>query len=36
MYMMINDIVGEKRIDLSYPIKGKDTAVFSMLSGNIQ
>ena len=24
MYITINDIIGEKRIDLSYPIKGKD------------
>ena len=48
MYITINDIIGEKRIDLSYPIKGKDgpcgpgvaqrphIAVFSMLSNNAQ
>ena len=36
MYIMINDIIGEKRIDLSYPIKGKDIAVVSMLSNNAQ
>ena len=24
MYITINDIIGSKRIDLSYPIKGKD------------
>ena len=24
MYITINDIIGEKRIDLSYPIKGKE------------
>ena len=41
MYITINDIIGEKRIDLSYPIKGRDgsaeeiTAV-SMLSDNVQ
>ena len=29
-------IIDEKRIDLSYPIKGKDIAVFSMLGDNIQ
>ena len=36
MYITINDIIGEKRIDLSYPIKGKDIAVVSMLSDNVQ
>ena len=36
MYITINDIIGEKRIDLSYPIKGKDIAVVSMLSSNVQ
>ena len=45
MYMTINDIIGEKRIDLSYPIKGKeapegphsmDIAGVSMLSDNVQ
>ena len=45
MYITINDIIGEKRIDLSYPIKGKealegphsvDIAVVSMLSNNVQ
>ena len=36
MYITINDIIGEKRIDLSYPIKGKETAVVSMLSDNVQ
>ena len=36
MYITINDIIGEKRIDLSYPIKGKDIAVVSMLSENVQ
>ena len=36
MYITINDVVGEKRIDLSYPIKGKDIAVVSMLSDNVQ
>ena len=42
---MINDIIGEKRIDLSYPIKGREApegprsseiAVVSMLSDNVQ
>ena len=36
MYITINDVIGEKRIDLSYPIKGKDIAVISMLSDNVQ
>ena len=36
MYITINDIIGEERIDLSYPIKGKDIAVVSMLSDNVQ
>ena len=36
MYITINDIIGEKGIDLSYPIKGKDIAVVSMLSDNVQ
>ena len=36
MYITINDIIGEKRIDLSYPIKGKEIAVISMLSSNVQ
>ena len=36
MYITINDIIGEARIDLSYPIEGKEIAVVSMLSDNIQ
>ena len=45
MYITINDVIGEKRIDLSYPVKGKespegtrsaDIAVLSMLSDNVQ
>ena len=36
MYITINDVIGEKRIDLSYPIKGKEIAVISMLSNNVQ
>ena len=36
MYITINDVTGEKRIDLSYPIEGKDIAVVSMLSNNVQ
>ena len=36
MYITINDVIGEKRIDLSYPIKGKEIAVVSMLSDNVQ
>ena len=37
MYITINDVIGEKRIDLSYPIRpNKQTAVVSMLSNNVQ
>ena len=36
MYITINDIIGEARIDLSYPIKGKETAVVRILSNNVQ
>ena len=34
---MINDIIGRKRIDISYPIRSnKEIAVVSMLSNNVQ
>ena len=37
MYITINDIKGEKRIDLSYSIdSGKEITVIIMLSDNIQ
>ena len=40
MYITINDIKGEKTIDLSYPIQNfdssKEVAVVRMLSDNIQ
>ena len=36
MYIMKNNVIGEKMIDLSYPIKGKDIAVIRMLSDNVQ
>ena len=37
MYITIDDAIGEKRIDLSYPIRfNKEIAVFSMLSNNVQ
>ena len=45
MYITINDVIGEKRIDLSYPIEGKEApegphtveiTVVSMLSDNVQ
>ena len=37
MYITINDIIGEKTIDLSYPIhSGMEIAVVSMLSDNVQ
>ena len=35
MYITINDIIGSKTIDLSYPIKGKEIAVVSMFSNNV-
>ena len=39
MYIMINNVIGEKRIDLFYPIKnfnsGKDVAIVSLFSDNI-
>ena len=36
MYITINEIIGSKTIDLSYPIKGKEIAVVSMFSNNAQ
>ena len=37
MYITINNIIGEKRIDLSYPIRfNKEIVVVSMLSNNVQ
>ena len=37
MYITINNVIGEKRIDLSYPIRsGKEVAVIRMLSDNVQ
>ena len=37
MYITINDIIGEKRIDLSYPDKiGREITVVSMLNDNVQ
>ena len=37
MYITINDVIGEKRIDLSYPIcSGRKIAVVSMFSNNVQ
>ena len=37
MYITIDDAIGEKRIDLSYPIRfNKEIAVVSMLSNNVQ
>ena len=36
MYVTIDNIVGEKRIDLAYPIWGKEIAVVSMFSDNVQ
>ena len=44
MYITINDVIGEKRIDLSYPIRSttrwgtanKEVAVIAMFSDNVQ
>ena len=40
MYITINDVIGSKTIDLSYPIKGRhgsaEIAVVSMFSDNVQ
>ena len=40
MYITINDVIGEKTIDLSYPIQNltlaRRVAVVSMFSNNIQ
>ena len=37
MYITIDDIKGERRIDLSYPIRSnKEIAVITMLSNNVQ
>ena len=36
MYMSITNIVGEKEIDLAYPIKGNEVAVVSVFSDNNQ
>ena len=37
MYITINDIIGSKRSDLSYPIhSGKEIAVITMFNNNIQ
>ena len=37
MYITINDIIGEKMIDLSYPIHSKmEITVVSMFSNNSQ
>ena len=37
MYITINDVIGSKRINLSYPIRSnKEVAVITMLSDNVQ
>ena len=37
MYIMINNVIGEKTIDLSYPIcSNKEIAVITMLSDNVE
>ena len=35
MYITINNIIGEKRIDLNYPIRGKEAAVVSVFSDRV-
>ena len=40
MYITVNNVIGEKRVNLSYPIQNfdssKEVAVVSMFSDNIQ
>ena len=36
MYIMVNEFIGEKRIDLDYPILDSKVAVVIMLSENVQ
>ena len=36
MYIMIDNIIGERTIDLDYWIQGKEVAVVNMFSDNIQ
>ena len=36
MYITISDVIGERTIDLSYPIRGTEVAVVSVFSDNIQ
>ena len=36
MYITITDVMGGKRIDLAYPIWGREVAIVSMFSDNIQ
>ena len=36
MHIMITDVVGEKRIDLADPVRGKEVAAVSMFSNIIQ
>ena len=36
MYVTVTHIIGKKRIDLTYPIRGKEVAVVSVFSDNIQ
>ena len=36
MYVTIADIMGEKRIDLAYPVQGEEVAVVSVFGDNVQ
>ena len=36
MYITIGDVIGEKTIDMSYPIRGTEVAVVGLFSDNIQ
>ena len=36
MYIMITDIIWKKKIDLAYLIQGKEVAIVSVFSDNIQ
>ena len=35
IYITITDIIGEKRIDLAYPIQDKEVAVVNVFSDNV-
>ena len=36
VYITINNIIGEKRIDLAYPVQDKEATVVSVFSDNVK